>query len=174
MVNRSLNIRKLVNGPFGIIIFGWGFVVVAFLVVAGIIWLSFRNFGEWSFDEVARIQNPINACDAVVVETNGCATTSFGYQVFLLPRDKQPKRGDPAVANFYGAVRSEKAYGVNLRWQDPGTLAIEYLEAQNADQRNAELNVLGQPIRIIIKAGISDPNAPGGGMLFNLQKQHHP
>jgi hypothetical protein len=109
----------------------------------------------------------------VLVETNGGATTSFGYQVFLLPRDRQPRRGDPAVANLYGAIRSEKAYGVNLRWQDEDTLAVEYLEARNADLRNAELNVSGHAIRIIMKSGITDSVAPGGGMLFNLQKQDH-
>jgi hypothetical protein len=166
-----LNLRKIINGPFGIIIFGWSFAALGFIVIAGVIWLSFRNFGEWSFDEVARIQNQENACDAVLIETNGGATTSFGYQVFPLPRGSRPNRGDPAVANLYGAVRSEKAYGVNLRWQDKDTLAIEYLEARHAEQRNGELNVSGHAIRIIMKACVSDSTAPGGGMLYNLEKQ---
>src|SRR5882724_5363801 len=159
-MNSTLN--RIRNGPFGIVIFGWSVALVGLVVVITVIWLSFWNFGEWSFDEVARIQNAQYACDAVLVETNGGATTSFGYQIFLLPRDKRPKRGDPAVANLYGAVRSERAYGVSLRWQDENTLAVEYLEARHADLRNAELNVSGHAIRIIMKPGITDSVAPGG------------
>ena len=155
-------VRKILAGPFGILILA----IAGLLVVAVMISLSSRNFGEWSFDEVARIPNPKTLCDAVLVETNGGATTSFGYLVFVLPRGKKPKRGDAAVASLYGAVRSESAYGVNLRWQAEDALTIEYLEARDADLRNAEVNVSGHAVKIMMKAGITDSAARPGGMAF--------
>jgi hypothetical protein len=130
--------------------------------------LSGCTLGEWSFDEVARV--PHESVDAVLVETNGGATTSFGYEVFVLRHGAKPKRGD-AAASFYAAVRNDNAYGVNLRWQPNDTLAIEYLEARNAKILANPVQVDGRPITLVLKSGVNDPSAPAGGMLYNLQSR---
>ena len=71
--------------------------------------------GEWSKDEVARVVSPSGKVDAVLLETNGGATTSFGYEVYVVERGAEPI-GEPAVF-LYGAIRNQSAYGVNLKWE---------------------------------------------------------
>ncbi len=164
-------LRKILDGPFGVLIFGWGLGLSVIAIAILIIWLSFRGFGKWSFDEVARVPNSKANVDAVLVETNGGATTSFGYEVFILPSGQRPKRGGTPVASLYGAVRSERAYGVNMRWEGDEALAVEYFDAQNASLRNAVVNVDGRAIKIAMKSGITDSAAPGGGMLYNLERR---
>lgn len=66
-----------------------------------------------SRDEVARMSSPDGRLDAIVFETNGGATTSFGYKVEVA---KKGSRSGTEGANLYGAVRNAQAYGVNIRW----------------------------------------------------------
>ena len=63
--------------------------------------------------EVARTTSPSGKVDAVLVESSGGATTSFGYAVFVVPAGKSTWLYKK-VASFYDAARSEQAYGVNL------------------------------------------------------------
>src|SRR3954462_9773236 len=73
-------------------------------------------------DEVSSVRSPDGQVQAVLFETNGGATTSFGYDVELHDRHG----ASFSVAKLYGAVRNAHAWGVNLRWKvDP--LSIEYL-----------------------------------------------
>jgi hypothetical protein len=170
--NKMSKLNGILSRPSGVLIFGWGIAVTAMLAVVLLIWLSFSfsGFGEWSFDEVARVPNLSADLDAVLVETNGGATTSFGYEVFILPRAQKPKRG-AALAYLYGAVRNRSAYGANLRWEAKDTLAVEYFDAQNATLPNERVTVNGHEISIIMKAGVNDPTAPPGGVLYNLQRR---
>lgn len=75
-------------------------------------WLFSGLVGEPSKDEVARVVSPSGKVDAVLVEINGGATTSFGYEVYVVERGAQPS-GSPTVS-LYGAVRNQHAYGANL------------------------------------------------------------
>jgi hypothetical protein len=122
----------------------------------------------WSSDEVARTSEPAGRLDAVVVERNGGATTSFGYEVYVVPRGPPPYTGT-LVADFYGAVRNENAYGVNARWTAGHQLRIEYLRAQSATLRHEETTIAGTSIRISLRDSVRDPSAPMGGMLYNRQ-----
>ena len=172
MQNREQSrFRKVLDGPFGMLVFGWGIGLAVLAVAILIIWFSLRGFGEWSFDEVARVPNSKANVDAVLVETNGGATTSFGYEVFILRSGQRPKREGAPVASLYGAVRSEKAYGVNMRWEGDDALVVEYLDAQHASLLNAVVNVEGRAIKIVMKSGITDSAAPGGGMLYNMERR---
>lgn len=168
--DKPSRLRRLSDGPAGMLIFGWGMglATLGAVVLIIVLSLSLSGWGEWSFDEVARVSNVEANVDAVLVETNGGATTSFGYLVFVFPAGRMPKRDDGPVAGLYGAWRSKRAYGVNLRWEAKNALSIEYLDAQAASLRNAEVNIGGRPILIAMKSGISDANAPSGGMLYNL------
>src|SRR5690349_17819073 len=85
-------------------------------------------------DEVARVPAPAGQVEAVVLERNGGATTSFGYEVYVVPRGRRPRAG-ALVADFYGATRSGSAYGVNPRWGPGPQLTLEYLTAERATLR---------------------------------------
>jgi hypothetical protein len=114
-------------------------------------------------DEVARVVSPTGDVEAVLCEINGGATTSFAYGVYVVPRGA--KLSDRAqVASFYAATRSGSAYGVNLRWQDPKTLAIEYLEAESAEIDQPSVTVDKANIAVMLRGGIADPAAPRGSM----------
>jgi hypothetical protein len=130
------------------------------------------SIGCVSRDEVARVTSPSGKVDAVLVETNGGATTSFGYEVFIVPtRASIWLRND--VASFYGAVRSDEAYGVNLKWSDPSNVNLEYLKARQQEVLIPTVSIAGQEIHVTLKSGVSDPKAPRGGMLYNLRGRPH-
>ena len=121
-----------------------------------------------SRDEVSRVTSPSGDVDAVLFEDNGGATTSFGYVVYLVPRGKSA-RSSAAVASFYGAARSDQAYGINLRWRSADHLALEYLSARSHELLRPHFEVGERAIHVELAPGVSDPLAPPGGMLYNLQ-----
>jgi hypothetical protein len=150
-------------------VFGGIMLLIGLGVIVLVIVVSLNGLMDSSFDEVARVPNQATNVDAVLVETNAGATTSFGYEVFILPHGQKPDRSGHAVVTLYGAIRNDHAYGANLRWTSTDTLSVEYLVAQQATWLNGSLGVNGHIINILLKAGISDPTAPSGGMLYNLQ-----
>jgi hypothetical protein len=109
--------------------------------------------------------SPDGRVDAVLIETNGGATTSFGYGVHLVPTGEASVGNE--VASLYGATRSACAYGVNLRWAGASRLIVEYQQAQQAKAADAELE--RKKIVVQLKAGNIDPNAPCGGIEHNLR-----
>ena len=143
--------------------------VTALLIVVGVLlsWLFFGLVGEPSKDEVARVISPNGKIDAVLVETNGGATTSFGYEVYILEHGAQPS-GSPAVF-LYGAIRNQSAYGSNLKWESPNLLAVEFLSAKSKDISRSSVSIDGQSVQLAVRDGVADPTAPGGGMLYNLR-----
>lgn len=126
-------------------------------------------YGCGSQDEVARESSPSGLVDAVLVETNGGATTSFGYIVYLVSPGKSYKQGE-AVVSLYGAIRNRHTYGVNLKWSKPNHLTIEYLSAQDAEVLQGTTTIADEEFTLELRPGIEDPAAPPGGMLYNLRK----
>lgn len=118
-----------------------------------------------SRDEVAWAQSPDGRIDAILLEINGGATTSFGYVVELHPASH---RGEKPVeaGKFYAAVRSNCAYGIDLHWVDRSTLALRFESARQVAVP-ASVNVSGRPIRILAQSGMVNSGAPCGGMLVN-------
>lgn len=127
-----------------------------------------------SHDEVARSLSPDKKFECVVFERNGGATTSFGYWIYLRPARSEANKnsaseGNLQIANLYGAIRNDNAYGVNIRWKDSQTIIIECLNTKESELHNpARLN--GREFKVILKEGLSDPSAPAGGMLYNIEK----
>ena len=132
--------------------------------------------------EVVRVTSPDGTLDAVVIESDGGATTSFGYSLNVVVRGKKASSG-VKVAALYGAVRNEQAYGVNAKWENPTTLAFEYLKSQEVRAINGTVswnyylsthvtavNIANRKVTILIRPGILDPSAPRGGMAYNLTK----
>jgi hypothetical protein len=121
-------------------------------------------------DEVARVASPSGQAEAVLFEGNGGATTSFWYDVYVVEPGRGPSRSQH-VAYLYGAVRSERAYGVNLRWTGPRALAVEFLEARQHSLNSSTVSVGDQVVQVTLVPGVVDPSAPGGGMLRNLSRR---
>lgn len=125
--------------------------------------------GEWSFDEVSRVTSLSGKVDAVLVERNGGATTSFGYEVFVVSRGKAVTKGSE-IASLYGAVRSDQAYGVNLKWEGSNRLVIEYLKHRGAELKKPISTIDGEQVSAVFRSDVNDPTAPPGGMLYNLKQ----
>lgn len=128
-----------------------------------------------SHDEVARSLSPDKKYECVVFERNGGATTSFGYWIYLCAARSEANQNSPEpegnlqIANLYGASRNDNSYGVNIRWKDSQTIIIECLKTKESELHNpARLN--GKEFKVILKEGVSDPSAPAGGMLYNIEK----
>lgn len=143
-------------------------ITIASLVLATACVLT----GDVGRDEVARATSPDGLIDAVLVETNGGATTAFGYEVHIVPRGAEPSETSQA-AFLYAAARGEGAGGANLRWSTPTSLSIEYLSARSVELMKPSAVVDDHAITVELVAGISDPNAPPGGMLYNLLGRPH-
>jgi hypothetical protein len=120
-----------------------------------------------SRDEVARVASPGGQAEAVLVETNGGAITSFGYEVHVVERGGSP---DNEVAWLYGAVRNANAYGANRKWVGEKALVVEYLEARDQALRQPSLKLAGKEIEVSLRSGVVDPAAPAGGMAYNLER----
>jgi hypothetical protein len=120
-----------------------------------------------SHDEVSRAPSSTGDLDAVLVETNGGATTSFGYLVYVVPRDAKPSESTE-VAMLYGAVRNDQAYGANLKWEG-SQLAVEYRDARQAALRKSTVTIGPHTVAIVLRSGVVDSAAPAGGMLYNLR-----
>lgn len=123
---------------------------------------------EPSHDEVARSTSPDGTTDAIVIESNGGATTSFWYDVCLAPRGGHCTISD-SLAQLYAATRSDQAYGVNVRWASDSLLRIEYLEAQQTKVLQPSATLGGRSVNVMLRPGVGDTSAPPGGMLYNLQ-----
>ena len=121
-----------------------------------------------STDEVARSPSPDVAWDAVLVENNCGATTSFSYVIHIVAHG-QPFDALSRSASLYAAVRNDSAYGVTLIWKDPTHLSVEYLRAERATILSTALT---NQIVVSLDSGIVDSNAPAGGMLRNLERRH--
>ena len=130
-------------------------------------WAFSGLVSEPSKDEVARVVSPSGEFDAVLFETNGGATTSFGYDVYVVAHGVKLS-GSPAVS-LYGALRNQQAYGANLVWPSADSLVVEYLSAEDAKLNTHTQSVGAQAIHIALREGIADMDAPPGGMLYNLR-----
>jgi hypothetical protein len=148
----------LIGGSLAALAVGWIVLIMYFL---------FLLAGELSKDEVARAISPTGKVDAVLLETNGGATTSFGYEIYTVEHRAQPS-GSPAVS-LYGAIRSQHAYGANLKWTSPDSVAVEFLSAKSAKIEKPVVSVGTQTVHLVIHEGVLDNAAPSGGMLYNLR-----
>ncbi|WP_156167119.1 hypothetical protein [Sphingomonas sp. Ag1] len=126
-------------------------------------------FGQPSREEVAWANSPDRRTHAILLETNGGATTSFGYVVELHPADHQGER-PVSAGTLYGATRSECAYGVDLHWLNASTLALRFDSAKKVSVLPS-VNVGGRSIRLVVQAGRQNDAAPCGGMAKDRPKR---
>ena len=122
-----------------------------------------------SRDVVAKATSPDGSAVARLYEINGGATTDFAYSVQI---SRPWPRWDSQVADFYGAVRSDCAYGVDMKWTGNARLELRYLETKSSNVEPSA-NVGGKAIRIVPRPNTTNPAAPCGGMLYNQQGRPH-
>jgi hypothetical protein len=113
---------------------------------------------------VARVPSPDGTLEAILTETNGGATTSFGYDVSITANGSSEAK---SVATLYGATRSKTAYGVDIRWLDERTLTILYLDAKSVQHVMTQIRVARHVVDIVLQSGIDNPSAPPGPMHAN-------
>lgn len=117
-------------------------------------------------DEVTSLTSPDGATRVILFETNGGATTAYGYQIELQPAFQV---GDEVVAagELYGAARSQCSWGVNIHWLSSTELAVEFMVAHRTTIP-AKVKVGDKTVTIMQRSGVSDKAAPCGGMLANI------
>jgi hypothetical protein len=120
-----------------------------------------------SRDEVFTAKSSDGRFVARLFEINGGATTSFGYLITVA--ESGPLNREKEVANLYGAVRNNSAYGANLRWVTPRQLSIEYLDAHQSEVLQEKVEFGKEEVSIVLAPNTPDVSAPAGGMLYNLQ-----
>jgi len=110
---------------------------------------AFAGAFEVSHTEIARVTDPTGALDAVVIESNGGATTPFGYGVYLVPHARPvDARDGSAVASFVSAWRPDSARGVRPRWAGPDDLRVEYIEARSAMLDRRAVSLGGRTVQV--------------------------
>ena len=117
-----------------------------------------------SRDEVSRVTSPDGRVDAILFETDCGATCSFGYEIRLAPKGT---RNGEEVATLDGAVRSEQAWGVNLKWLNADNLSVEYLRANHSTLLEQAVDIAGHTVKVSMHSGVNDLQAPAGGMQYN-------
>lgn len=73
--------------------------------------------------EIKRITSPDFMIDALLVQTNAGATTSFGYEVYFVPRGKQLAEENPLF-------RGDKMKELKLRWVQSKLFEIQYKQGR--------------------------------------------
>jgi len=111
-----------------------------------------------SSDEIATIESPNGEILAKLIEVNGGATTSYGYEVYL--SSKNSYFDTEKVAFLYGALKNKSAYGVNLVWVGNEQLHIEYLTAISAELIQSKWSSYTGNVTIIIKPGVKGNSIP--------------
>ena len=140
--------------------------LILFAIVAATVGLSMIAVGLFalSHDEVARVASPGAVAEAVVVESNRVATTSYGYDVVVVPHGAGWKRVE-AVAHFNAATRKPTVYGVTQRWRSGDSLVVEYWQARDARLDLPTVRVGDAVVHVTIQGGIMDSAATAYAML---------
>lgn len=139
---------------------------LGWVLVAVIIFLSLLLNTCVSDVEVTRATSPDGRVIASVHEINGGATTDFAYRVDMARA--WPLNWTHHAASFYGAVRNDCAYGIDIRWKDDDTLLVTYLEAKS-ENSDPSVNLIGRTVRIVTKSGVTNAAAPCGGMEYSQE-----
>ena len=100
---------------------------------------SCGNFiiGEQGFEEIARVKSPDGIVDAILIENNGGATTSYGYSVFIVPSGMKFDKESPMFKSERELFTADHPKGLQLEWSKPKFLEIKYDKARIFGFRNS-------------------------------------
>jgi hypothetical protein len=125
--------------------------------------------GAFESDEVVPLVSPNGKADVVILEGSAGAMTSFLHEICLVPHGKACGDEDK-VASLYSAARSEHAAGVNIHWAGTKRLTVEYSNAKLMPMHRPLATLEGKALSISQQSGITDANAPQGGMYYNMHR----
>jgi len=123
--------------------------------------------GNVSSEERAWTASPDGQTHAILIETNGGATTAYGYLVELHPSDHQGEK--PVRAAKLYRVASDCEFGPAIHWRDADTLTVGFETAQQI-QVNEEVTVGRKKIHVIVDRTLGDPAKPCKGMIGRGRK----
>jgi len=110
--------------------------------------------------EVDRATSPNGEYDAVLMETNGGATTSYGYTVYIM---HSGSTSGWKAASLYGTTVNG-AYGANLRWRSSDLLAVEFTATKWSRIEEPWFRMGSRKIHVVLQSGITDQTVPSGHM----------
>ena len=119
-------------------------------------------------NQVVVSPSPDGSVVARVFESVGLPTTSIRYEVSVEDTSRYWRERVP-IARLYDATRNDQAYGVNLKWESRTVLVVQYLKARDAILLHDSVTVSGKVVRIELRSGTLDPQAPPGDMNYNLK-----
>ncbi len=101
-------------------------IIVILLSLAGCI----RIFGEPQHEEVARAKSPDGVVDAVLVRTNGGATTAFVFSVFVVPSGTVFDHKAALFQSERSLFAADHQEGLQLSWRAPKFLEVRFGKAR--------------------------------------------
>ncbi len=111
------------------------FVLVSLIAAVVLGCLFFSYMGSLStIKQLQRLTSPEGDLDAVEYSVQDLSTTPAYLKTEIVPRGKSINRSDWAVSST-DSIRSNGAYGYDLRWIGPSTLEVSYWEG-NVDVEN--------------------------------------
>jgi len=105
-------------------------IAVLLAVVMGCISGCINIAGDWHFEETERIKSPDGVVDAVLVEGNGGATTSFNYAVFIVPSGTKFEEKSEWFERQRSLFSADHQKDLQLAWSKPKVLEIRYEKAR--------------------------------------------
>ena len=144
------------------------YVAIAIVAIAGIALVTVGMFltlvltlvaSAGSEVESSRVRSPNGALDAVLVERDGGAATQFLYDIYIVKRGAEYS-GSSSVMQLYAATQNSRYPGATLKWTDPTELEIDYFCAESMQVYYGWINVDGQTVHIVWRAGVSNSPAP--------------
>ncbi len=86
--------------------------------------------GDWRFEETARVTSLDGVVDAVLVEGNAGATTSYSYTLFIVPRGTKFEEKSLLFEYDRAAFSADHQIDLQLVWSKPKFLEIRYEKAR--------------------------------------------
>lgn len=108
------------------------------IVLAAICLLSgcFNIAGDWHIVEHARLKSPDGLVDAVLVEGDAGATTSFTYAVFIVPSGTKFDEKSEWFESGQTLFTADKERNLQLVWREPKVLEVKFEKARIHNFRN--------------------------------------
>jgi len=103
--------------------------------------------------------------DAVLSESDVRVRSRVLHRIQIVPAGASPIGN--VVASFKGATRSASALGVSMAWTSPQELEVRYFEAASAHVDDVALARIDAHLRVVLTAGVVDPQAAAGRMARN-------
>ena len=98
--------------------------------------------GDVHVEEVKRLLSPDGKAEAIVQLTDGGATTSRSYSVFIAPKGAKPAEGNRTVTLEASTLPSGD-YGIIVSWTSPTTLEVRSEQVRKVFEIRTTVTIAG-------------------------------